>query len=75
MSNKVDPEMMRALGGIMQEMRGMFPSHFRLTLVARNASLSAPDNDVMITEDTLDKVIPALQRIESTSMLSRGLMQ
>lgn len=75
MSDQVDPDMMRALEGIMMEMRGMFPSHFRLTLIARNASLSAPHKDVLITEDTLDKVIPALQRIESASLLSRGLMQ
>jgi hypothetical protein len=68
----MDPQMRQMLERIMVEMRGMFPSHFRLTLLARNASLTAPDRDIMITEDQLDKAVKALDRIHMESLLTRG---
>lgn len=55
---------------IMGEMRGVFPSHFRLTLLARNSSLLSPDKDILITEEPLEKVCDALNRIRMEQLLS-----
>lgn len=68
---EMNQEHQRALEQIMMQMRGMFGRHFRLTLLARNASQVSTDKDILITEDNLDDVEGAVCRIR-IERLNRG---
>lgn len=47
--------------GILQELEEVFPSSYRLTLVARNCA-GAEDTDIVLTNDVADDAISALER-------------